>query len=388
MTMRHVFFGVGLVCVSATACGGNKSATTPTSAGEPTDANWSQLAAQLSAIGVDAVQQAVSITSKNGAAFPSAVPGPQGRTVNAIPLTAISWSNQYPCCGSTSGASSTMRTNGQIAGSAAGAGTVDMTESLDSLNTMWTVGTGSFQIQIAAGGLKLTSSLVTSGADFQPVQQFKLVGSLTYIAGNGTQKSAAINLVVGYRAFPTQSSSSQPPTATGQFGPASLTGGTLPDQPPPAPTTPPIIASTFTGPFNGSLPVTVTSGAGTPGASVCSYAYALSGTATVTLQQKSGGTVTGTGNLTGTEVPPGTGCSSSAGPTPINWGGDITGTASSFTFSGDNSATGGGVTVTNVRSFSGGLAAGVVPGTISYNRTFGGTNVTGGGSTTMSVTLR
>ena len=73
---------------------------------------------------------------------------------------------------------------------------------------------------------------------------------------------------------------------------------------------------------------------------------------------------------------------------PLAWGGAVTGTAGNLAFSSVGGSTGGGVTVTNTSNFSGALANGVISGTVTHSKTELGANVSGSGSTSMSVTLR
>lgn len=374
--------------------GSSASPTGPTATSDATDADFAHLAAQIAAVAADAVTQ----TLASSAATPASVGANiSPRAVQGPPSTALIWNTQYFCCGSqANAASSVVRANGTMTVAGDGSGTVTVVETIEASSTLWTVGTAGsrFQIQIPPDGLKVTATLATAGGRFTAAQQFRLSGSLAYIGANNVQRTAAVDLVVNYTAFPNQSPSSQPPTATGRFGTAQINGTALPARDAPALVSPPTVTQgapspkTYTGTFAGQLPITLTIGAAGQ-QTRCTQTTALNGTATFILTLASSGAVTGSAQLNGTETFVTTPCSQGTSlSAPISWNLPVTGTATSFAFSGQSSATGGGVTVTTSLSFSGALTAGVVTGTATYGRTQGGTNVSGSASTTFPLSAR
>lgn len=162
-------------------------------------------------------------------------------------------------------------------------------------------------------------------------------------------------------------------------------------------TAPAGIPTVYSGSFGGELTFSTTV-AGTSRTSVCVATRLFSGTMKVTLTQEKDGTLTGTGEPSGTETETGITvspfCQSTFGTASFGWKSPVTGTPAAFRFSGSTAASGG----TNNVTFTGTLSGGVIVGTMTVTEAFtqqnaaepggpGGTT-TGGGSASFAVTLR
>jgi hypothetical protein len=153
----------------------------------------------------------------------------------------------------------------------------------------------------------------------------------------------------------------------------------------------------LSGPFDGQIVVTTVS-AGNP----CVATRSISGTMTIQLDQRTDGTIAGSGSTRGTNTETAVTQSplcTATGSAPFNWGGPFTGgPAGNIMFEQHTTSTSNTVatvTVTNDFVFAGTLSNGVITGTVTYGTTangqqnppFSGT-ISGSGSTTFPVTLR
>ena len=158
-----------------------------------------------------------------------------------------------------------------------------------------------------------------------------------------------------------------------------------------------ITSRTLSGPFDGQIVVTTVS-AGNP----CVATRSISGTMTIQLDQRTDGTIAGSGSTRGTNTETAVTQSplcTATGSAPFNWGGPFTGgPAGNIMFEQHTTSTSNTVatvTVTNDFVFAGTLSNGVITGTVTYGTTangqqnppFSGT-ISGSGSTTFPVTLR
>jgi hypothetical protein len=305
-----------------------------------------------------------------------------------VALTQLSWQNSYYCCGSNLTERATVA--GRIDVTVGGDG-ITVTESIQSATDLtWGPSDRAHKLRLPADGLRVTANLVTLGEGVAPVQELRLQGTIQYFVtgpdGQNVQKSATIDLRIGYRNFP---SNNESPELTGTFGPETLDKSMTPGDAP-RPTEDPVIVSTHAGSFVMPLRNTIRSGftgGGSPLTS-CVESSVLNGTVRATLHHSGRGSIGGSAGVSGTEVYT-TRCSPDLpGSVAIVWTLPVTGTAAALTFSGQRSSTGGGVTVTNQLAFSGVLRGGTVDGRISYARTELGANVQGAGSTSGSLILR
>jgi hypothetical protein len=155
------------------------------------------------------------------------------------------------------------------------------------------------------------------------------------------------------------------------------------------------IRTNFTGPLSGQFQVTTTSSGFNP---VCVSTRAITGTFNIRLVEEPGGSVRGDLVIEGTQSEVARSCPSGGSgfpTTPIRYNGNISGTASNFTWSFSNTASSTGATSTNVVievSFTGALSGGVITGTLTYSETANGQNEGGAfggkGTGTFPVTLR
>jgi hypothetical protein len=169
----------------------------------------------------------------------------------------------------------------------------------------------------------------------------------------------------------------------------------IPADPTPAP-------QTYSGPVSTQMTVRLTIVPTTSPTNVCEFLRVFSGTLSITLTQASDGTVTGTAATTGTEtesaITQSPLCTSTFGTVEFIRNRPVTGTSANIAFNGetvvDRTPAGTG-SVTTTTSFTGGLSGGVISGTL----TLGDAqrlvfphpqvaSVTGGGSTSVGVSLR
>jgi hypothetical protein len=169
-----------------------------------------------------------------------------------------------------------------------------------------------------------------------------------------------------------------------------------------SPTSATSTSQTYSGSVNGQMTVTLTIVPTTSPTNVCQFLRVFSGTLSLTLTQASDGTVTGTGVTTGTQT--GTAitqsplCTSTFGTVGFDWNRPVTGPSANLAFNGQtvvNRTPAGTGTVTNTISFAGALSGGVISGTLTVSEAESlvfpdpqVASVTGGGSTSVSVTLR
>jgi hypothetical protein len=157
------------------------------------------------------------------------------------------------------------------------------------------------------------------------------------------------------------------------------------------PASPPPSDVRFTGPFNGQIVVTTTSGTAT-----CVSTRSINGTLAITLRDaNSRGELQTTGTVQEVALTASALCTPLGG-TPFNRGGDVTGGPSSLTFTFESSFTStepATVTATESVRFTGSVSGDSIIGTLVYTHTTrgigqGGSVIAGNGSTSIPVTLR
>jgi len=158
----------------------------------------------------------------------------------------------------------------------------------------------------------------------------------------------------------------------------------------------------YSGPVSTQMIVRLTIVPTTSATNVCEFLRVFSGTLSITLTQASDGTVTGTAATTGTEtetaITQSPLCTSTFGTVGFNRNHAVTGTSASVAFSGEtivNRNPAGTGSVTTTTGFTGGLSGGVISGTLTLGDAQSlvfphpqVASVTGGGSTSVSVSLR
>jgi hypothetical protein len=244
------------------------------------------------------------------------------------------------------------------------------------------LGSGSVQIQVSAAFQGQTAAATIAQTNVMTAAQAAGAAGATSGSGAGGGSSGASSGAAG------GSGGGLSGTTIGIIG-AAVGGGALAattlkgdgdDEPP---------RTTFTGSFSAQVIVVTTSGNNT-----CTSTRALTGTLTIHVGQNPDGTVTGTGSTSGTQTEVERTAFCSNLPTvPFNWGGDLSGSASSFGYTHRTSVTGDISTSTNEFIFTASLSGGVVSGTISFTQTqsgqgTGGNVISGRGTTTFAVTLR
>jgi hypothetical protein len=130
----------------------------------------------------------------------------------------------------------------------------------------------------------------------------------------------------------------------------------------------------------------------------CTFTYVWNGALTMTVEQRSDGTVSGTASMSANKSAIGvTGDSCAIPPDPTitfrDWTSPVTGTTSNIAFNGTRSGAQPSLSESQTLSFSGGLAGGVVSGAMTYSRVLRATSTLGvvtdaSGSVTFPVTLR
>ena len=231
----------------ALACGGGHgdtaSPTAPTTGfsstgalGEPADADWAELGAELAAIGIHSFQEALasnSTASSRPFARPAAVATPLGLP---WPPRDISFAASYWCCGafgpnSMSYFTSTaqMIAENELALQKKQLAINIQHNSSKPISWRSRRGAGSWELSIPATGLQITSTIETVSNEILPAQTFKLAGSLNYALAGAVPKAAPVDVSLRYIDFQTQ-----PPMATGQIGPLRVTGNPLPASATPA----------------------------------------------------------------------------------------------------------------------------------------------------------
>ena len=178
-----------------------------------------------------------------------------------------------------------------------------------------------------------------------------------------------------------------------------------PAAPTPAPTPPvptPPAPQTYSGPVSTQMTVRLTIVPTTSPTNVCEFLRVFSGTLSITLTQAVDGTVTGTAATTGTEtetaITQSPLCTSTFGTVGFSRNHPVTGTSARIAFGGEtivNRTPAGTGSVTTTTGFTGGLSDGVIAGTLTLGDAQSlvfphpqVASVTGGGSTSVSVSLR
>jgi hypothetical protein len=174
-----------LFLVATLSCGGGPqgaaTSTSPTGPSpstsiiEPADADWELLGAQLAALAIDALQTALA-----GNSPPTVSALRFEKLLLDIPPFGLAYTTSYSCCGiqppTSSFVSNSLQTQIVDARGVIGYGS---TYSIDG-NGSWRLpdrGT-TWGIQIATGGLQMSSNLITVGGTVAPAQEFHLLGSL------------------------------------------------------------------------------------------------------------------------------------------------------------------------------------------------------------------
>lgn len=360
------------------ACGGTTSPSSPSSStagAEPGAADWIALAAQIADISVTAIEEALSVAAPQGLRFLAAA-RPLDLTAPLIPLN---WSTTYACCGSVvSGASSLVRIDGQIVLAVDDTNAIDVTETISGSSVRWGFGTttnSSVQLRLPADALRVSAKLVVRDGVVQPIQQIRVVGTLTYIDSSFRERTASVDLFLGYRRFPDD------PSATGRFGEAQFNGEVLPVPPAATPSAPVQVMSNLEGGFGGRLAITVRSGlVGPAPPTSCVEFRQLSGRVRVSLLYRPDGSVSGSADVTGTDNFSG-GCGGGGGR-PISWNQvPVSGVPDSFGFR-EEQVSG---SVTNRLQFSAGTRG---IGTLVFSTTSFSANVSSSGSVSISVGLQ
>lgn len=191
-------------------------------AGEPSELDWATLGGQFGAIGVATIQQ--SLASSNGT-FAG-----QRRVLGTVavdaPVSDVAVSAAFLCCGSS--ASSHLAVSGDLR---PGAGTVGVALDYSSDGPLrWTSASGTtWLLEIESNGLAVTATLSAQGGRIAPTQEFRLIGSVTYVLATGEMKTAMINLSLLYPNL----DDGAPPNGMGRIGPLEFPFTPLPPASPP-----------------------------------------------------------------------------------------------------------------------------------------------------------
>jgi len=232
---------LGLIAALAISCsGGNGDDPSPTgpttgvpSAGaleEPTNADWAELGADLAAIAIDGLKEALASTT----ASIHSPAGPREFATRLFPMPPRSraFEATYWCCGAFGPDSmSRLSTFGELTTVANNPNRLDIQNQLRSPAPIDWFARGFLWEANLSSGLQLRSTLTASNQQIQPAQTFQLTGSMTYSGKSGSQtpRTAVINLSLQYSNY----EAPQPPTATGQMGTVSFTNIALPIRPKP-----------------------------------------------------------------------------------------------------------------------------------------------------------
>ena len=232
MRIRSALFVCSTVAVVASACGGGGTGgastpapTAPTAAtvaatpGEPADADWELLGAQLATISMNALQTGLT-TGVSTTVSPRLF---ELHSLNA-PKSAVSYNMNYYCCGSTT-TGSFISTAGQTT-LADSRGFIVMGSTFASHDSSrWTSRDGrtSWGLRIPADGLRLTSTMATVGSAIRPEQEFRLAGSILFFTSTGVPVTGSIDVALAYTDFEKDS-----PRARGQIGTFRPTGQPMP----------------------------------------------------------------------------------------------------------------------------------------------------------------
>lgn len=209
--MRRVL--VAIVMAATLACGGGKiSGPAGPSTGEPSQSDWLGLAAELAAIGADALQAALSSPAIGTGLVPRVHALDQSAPTSTVNASAI-----YFCCGGSLVQNLTVASTLTIASG----GSPALVQAFSDSNLSWKLNTDGSptSINLSMSGVTLTGALATSGGAIDGVQRLQLSGAVTYTLGNGEKKIATFEVWYSYSTYPTGA-----PTASGQMGPAMVNG--------------------------------------------------------------------------------------------------------------------------------------------------------------------
>jgi len=156
-----------------------------------------------------------------------------------------------------------------------------------------------------------------------------------------------------------------------------------------------VTSTTLSGPLNGQIVITRII-ASPNGPISCVSARTITGIMTIRLDQHADGTITGFGSTSGsqqeTAITPSNFCTSNLA-LPFDHNGPVVGAGGNLDFGQQQTLGGSQIGIATINfAFHGVLSSGVITGTESYSQNWSGPTdngaVSGGGSTTFSVTLR
>lgn len=214
--VRRLLAVVGLLAVFACGGGGSQPASQPTApsttntTGEPNDADWTALAGELTANGVLTLNEALTAQGIAAAAvrppvlFASLLQLQDEPSIE-VRLDGLRFSGSYWCCGNLGPEPETVVSySGEIQAVIGQSGRVlRVTETLsDSAPFRWGVPSiRTHAIELSPRGLQVVSDLVITEAGLERREEFRLVGTLTYVDGRGDSKAVDVNTVLGYENF-------------------------------------------------------------------------------------------------------------------------------------------------------------------------------------------
>lgn len=192
---------------------GPTNSGTPTATGDPSNADFIELGAQLTTMAVDQIVQALSGSGASSLAVsePFALRRPSQNTTRTA---------AYFCCGPATNNPSyiTMTTTITVP---PGTGSLGIVQTLGALTEPEWSSTVANNWRIDLSDLRITSELATTGSTVNESQQLRLSGTLWYRMPNATEKSVTVDVRFQYADLV-----SSVPTATGQIGTATLSGET------------------------------------------------------------------------------------------------------------------------------------------------------------------
>lgn len=226
--MKRIFALV-LVTVLASCGGGGKDGQmdpptptgptntgTPTAAGDPSNADFIELGAQLSSMGVDQIVQA--LTNGTGSTSPNGTLGLNGPLELRRPSQNVSRTAGYFCCGPQAASRSYITVTTSIT-LTPGTGALGILQSFGSFTeTEWS-STVANNWRIDLSKLRIEGDLATTGSTVNGSQQLRLVGTLRYTMPNASTKDVVVDVRFQYANFEDNS-----PAATGTMGAVNITG--------------------------------------------------------------------------------------------------------------------------------------------------------------------
>jgi hypothetical protein len=232
MSNRYaVLVALGL---SATlSCGGSggstptEPSTTSTSTdAEPTTADWAALAAELTANGVSALNEALTTSGVQVAAVPPPIVFAgllqlQDERTIEVELHGLRFSGSYWCCGNLGPEpDSVISYQGEIRALITETGRVlRVTETLaDSASFRWGPPSRARTIDLSPSGLQVVSDLAYGADGIEPRQEFRLVGSLSYLGGRGDLQHVEVDTALTHQSFFRGGSA----TVSGRMGSSSI----------------------------------------------------------------------------------------------------------------------------------------------------------------------